>query len=83
MITNINFTDIMTIIDPEKSKNNFNMNESERDKLEETKLGVIIQTIQSISTLSYIKKQPGVIKFLIASKVQSFWFTNGQNTIWE
>jgi hypothetical protein len=84
MITNINFnitaynknhealkvTDIMTLADPEKYKNNFDVKVSERDKNKEIKQAVIIQTIQSNSTLSYIKKQPGVIEFLIANKIQ-------------
>jgi hypothetical protein len=84
MITNINFnitaynknhealkvTDIMTLTDSEKYKNNFDVKVSERDKNEEIKQAVIIQTIQSNSTLSYIKKQPGVIEFLKADKIQ-------------
>ena len=84
MITNINFnitaynkkhealkvTDIMTLTGPEKYKNNFEVKVSERDKNEEIKQAVIIQTIQSNSTLSFIKKQPGVIEFLKGNKIQ-------------
>jgi hypothetical protein len=84
MITNINFnitaynknhealkvTDIMILTDPEKYKNNFDVKVSERDKNEEIKQAVIIQTIQSNSTLSYIKKQPRVIELLKANKIQ-------------
>jgi hypothetical protein len=92
MITNINFnitaynknheatkvTDIMTLTDPEKYKNNFDVKVSERYKNEEIKQAVIIQTIQSNHTSSCIKKQPGVIEFLKANKFK-FRSTNGHN----
>jgi hypothetical protein len=88
MITNINFnvtvysnnhevfkvTDIMTLIDPEK---NFDINVSKRDRHEETKKALIIQTIQSSSALSCIKKQLGVIHNFEAKKFK-FRSTNGQ-----
>jgi hypothetical protein len=60
----------MTPTDPEKYKNNFNINVSKRDKHQETKQALIIQTMQSNSTLSFIKKQPGITEFLKENKIQ-------------
>jgi hypothetical protein len=96
MITNINFnitaynkndealkvTKIMTLTYPEKYKNNFDSNLSKRYNHEVTKKAVIIQIMQSNSTLSFIKKQPRVIEFLKANKVQISIHEWAQ-TIWD
>jgi hypothetical protein len=81
MITNINFnittykenheaiklSDIMTLTDPEKYKNNFDINVSGRDKQE-----VIIQTIHSNSTLPFINKQPGRYRIFKSKQNSNF-----------
>ena len=49
---------------------NFDLHYTTRQKQEDMKQVVIIQTIKTTSTIAYIKKQPGILPFLKANNIQ-------------